>query len=121
MAPRRKRMRSRIRDIVKKARLNKDLSIRAAAKAMEFSAMYLSQIESGKNMPSDKILRKIADFYGLDFFELLNVKLEESVESEKVEDSELRMKVARRLMLMPDEEFNNIAPSIMKDDLEKER
>lgn len=114
-------MRSRIRDFVKNARIKKGLSIRAAAKEMEFSAMYLSQIESGKNMPSDKILRKIAGFYGLDFFELLNVKLEESVENEKVEDSELRMKVARRLMLMPDEEFKNVAPSIMKDNLEEER
>lgn len=44
-------------------RIGKGKSLRAAAKEMNMSAMYLSEIESGKKIPSGQMLSRIAEYY----------------------------------------------------------
>lgn len=105
-------MKRKLGDMVHEARVAKNLSLRSAAGEMGFSAMYLSQIESGKNIPSDKILRKLSEFFELDFVELIMASNESSVDTDEVE-SELRNKAARRLYSMTAEEFEKIVSKIL--------
>ena len=70
-------------DFVHDLRIKKKESLRSAAKAMEISAMYLSEIESGKKIPSGKMIRKISDYYETYFFQLVNLGNESSVFDEK--------------------------------------
>ncbi len=99
-------------DLVHEARLEKKLSLRKAANAMEFSAMYLSQIEAGKNKPSDKILRRLSEFYDLDFVDLIRASNESAVDIDE-EEYELRNRAARRLYSMSSEEFDEIVSKIL--------
>lgn len=73
----------RFGDFVHDLRIKKKESLRGAAKAMDISAMYLSEIESGKKIPSGKMIRKISDYYETDFFQLVNLGNESSVFDEK--------------------------------------
>lgn len=73
----------RFGDFVHDLRIKKNKSLRGAAKAMDISAMYLSEIESGKKIPSGKMIKKISDYYEADFFQLVNLGNESSVFDEK--------------------------------------
>ncbi len=60
-------------DYLHNLRIEKRKSLRGAAKEMEISAMYLSEIESGKKIPSGQILRKIADYYQENYIKLVQL------------------------------------------------
>ncbi len=67
-------------DYLHTLRISKGKTLRTAAKEMDMSAMYLSEIESGKKIPSGHMLRKVADYYQESYIELatLGNKSEES-------------------------------------------
>lgn len=109
-------MERKLGDRVHKARIALKLTLRSAAAEMGFSAMYLSEIESGKKIPSVDILNKLANFYKVDFSELLQLANDSSTRSL---DSDLRAKAARRLFEMPKEEFDQIAAKILENSSEK--
>lgn len=98
-------------DLIKNARIKKDLSLRKAAGEMGFSAMYLSQIESGRNIPSDEILHKLADFYGFDFFTLLIASNASDARTDGEEDK--RNMAARKLYSLSNDDFDEVFPQIM--------
>lgn len=52
-------------------RKEKGLSVFKAAKALEISGNYLSQIERGEKVPSEVVIYSLAEFYNLDKEELL--------------------------------------------------
>lgn len=60
-------------DYLHNLRIEKRKSLRGAAKEMEISAMYLSEIESGKKIPSGQTLRKIADYYQENYIKLVQL------------------------------------------------
>ncbi len=59
-------------DYLHKVRINKGLgSLRNVASKIGISAMYLSEIESGKKIPSGEVLHKISECYNEDYFKLV--------------------------------------------------
>lgn len=53
-------------------RIKKELgSLRKVALKIGISAMYLSEIESGKKIPSSDVLSRIAQYYKEDYFNLV--------------------------------------------------
>lgn len=60
-------------DYLHTLRISKGVTLRSAAKEMDISAMYLSEIESGKKIPSGRILRKIATYYQESYIKLANL------------------------------------------------
>ncbi len=70
-------------NFVHNLRLQKKESLRGAAKAMDISAMYLSEIESGKKIPSGTIIKKLSDHYETNYMHLVNLANESSEVDEK--------------------------------------
>lgn len=66
-------MERKLGDYLHALRLTRGVTLRSAAKEMDMSAMYLSEIESGKKIPSGKMLKKIADYYQESFIKLANL------------------------------------------------
>lgn len=60
-------------DYIHALRISRGMTLRSAAKGMDMSAMYLSEIESGKKIPSGKMLKKIADYYQESYIKLANL------------------------------------------------
>ena len=60
-------------DYLHALRISKAKTLRSAAKEMNMSAMYLSEIESGKKIPSGQMLKKIADYYQENYIKLANL------------------------------------------------
>lgn len=82
-------------DLVRHARLDRDLSLREAARLLEISPTYLSQIENGKvRPPSTDVLRKLSALYSTPKKELsldtllqhARARLPESVGQDAAED-----------------------------------
>jgi len=57
-------------DYLHSLRIERGKTLRGAAKEMNISAMYLSEMESGKKIPSGQMLKKISDYYNESFFKL---------------------------------------------------
>ena len=68
----------RLGDYLHEIRIKKDKTLRTAAKEMGMSAMYLSEIESGKKIPSGPMLKKIADYYQESYIKLASLGNESS-------------------------------------------
>ena len=100
-------------DFIHNLRINGGLSLRNAASNIGISAMYLSEMESGKKVPSGAILRKISDYYGADFSELLEL----SISSKEVEESS-NIAVARIVSGLTEEKARKVLAYIQK--IEKE-
>lgn len=64
-------------------RIKKGKTLRSAAKDMEMSAMYLSEIESGKKIPSGRILKKFSDYYQENYINLVNLGNESIEDTDK--------------------------------------
>lgn len=59
-------------DYLHNLRIKKELgSLRSVALKIGISAMYLSEIESGKKIPSADVLKKISQYYHEDYFHLV--------------------------------------------------
>jgi transcriptional regulator with XRE-family HTH domain len=59
-------------DYLHKVRIEKGLgSLRNVASKIGISAMYMSEIESGKKIPSAEVLHKISECYNEDYFKLV--------------------------------------------------
>ena len=94
---------AQIGKVLQDARCEKKLSIRAAAVKIGISAMYLSKIESGKQIPSDEVLGKIANFYGLNLADLIRV-----ARFSTVREGDRRQKLARLVYEADDDTLNTI-------------
>ena len=55
-----------------KTRHEKDLSLAQVCEHVSCSLNYLSEIERGKKLPSDHLIRELADFYEISEAELFN-------------------------------------------------
>ncbi len=60
-------------DYLHALRISRGATLRSAAKEMAMSAMYLSEIESGKKIPSGQMLKKIADYYQESYIKLVSL------------------------------------------------
>ena len=56
---------------IKKKRLNTNMSLREFAKLMNISCAYMSRLENGECVPSEKVVARISDYLGIDFDELM--------------------------------------------------
>jgi transcriptional regulator with XRE-family HTH domain len=88
------------------------LSLRKASTGIGISAMYLSEVESGKKKPSEDVLEKMSAFYNVEYTELL-AKAQFSGKNKQ----ETRKAVARIVYNMPDEKLDKLV-SILKGDKE---
>ncbi len=70
-------------DHIHHLRIAKGKSLRSAAKEMDISAMYLSEIESGKKIPSGQVIKKISDYYQEQYIKLVTLGNESEENSEK--------------------------------------
>lgn len=61
----------RIGEALRHCRKSKGLKLREVSAASKFSIGYISQVEQGKYKASVKILRSLAQFYGMKLSELL--------------------------------------------------
>lgn len=66
-------MERKLGDYLHALRISRGKTLRTAAKEMNMSAMYLSEIESGKKIPSGKMLKNIADFYQESYIKLASM------------------------------------------------
>lgn len=56
--------------VLRDERKQQGIRIEMAAKALDITASYISQIETGKKNPTLSVMEKYADFLGMDLFEL---------------------------------------------------
>ncbi len=70
---------------LREERKKQKIGIELAAKALNITASYISQIEKGKKNPTLTILENYADFLGLGLFELsLRVKIIQSTDHKSI-------------------------------------
>lgn len=62
---------SMLSDLIRVARVGKRLGLRELAKAAGIAPSYLSDIENDRRIPSEDVLRKLAEVLALDFDELM--------------------------------------------------
>ena len=60
-------------DVLREIRKEKKLSLFKAARGINISGNYLSEIERGKKKPSETVLFSISEFYGIDESELFKM------------------------------------------------
>lgn len=61
--------------LIRRVRLEKQLTIQQMAEIIGISAVELNNIELAKNRPNVKNLFKLAEFFDMDFDDLFNKKL----------------------------------------------
>jgi transcriptional regulator with XRE-family HTH domain len=57
-------------ELVRAARQAKDVSLRTAAGDLGIAPSYLSDIENDRRIPSDELIRKMAEYFTVDYEEL---------------------------------------------------
>lgn len=60
-------------DEIRAARLRKDLGLRELARAIDLTASYLSDIENDRRVPSEEVLKTLAQSLDLDFDRLMGL------------------------------------------------
>ena len=84
---------TKLGDVIRKARTARDLTLQEAAEAIGgISAMALSKIETGKTIPTDFNLEKLAAFYSLDYSDLVRI-----ARSPNVGEESQQARIARTL------------------------
>jgi transcriptional regulator with XRE-family HTH domain len=58
-------------DVLRQARLDKDLGLRELARHLDKSPSYISDIENDRRVPSEEVLAALAKLLGLDFEQLM--------------------------------------------------
>lgn len=97
-------------DYIHNLRIAKGKSLRSAAKEMNISAMYLSEIESGKKIPSGQIIKKISDYYKEDFIKLVTLGNESEDNFQKASTAS----VARMVEGLSEENLQKVISFIQK-------
>ena len=91
-------------DYIHNLRIKKATSLRCAAKEMDISAMYLSEIECGKKIPSAMILKTLSKYYQVDYFLLVNL----ATESSELDENSSKITVARMVEGLPEEKIKQV-------------
>jgi transcriptional regulator with XRE-family HTH domain len=60
-----------IGDVIRDARMKLDLSLRDVTGKLDITPSYLSDIENNRRVPSEEVLRKLADLLKLDYDDLM--------------------------------------------------
>jgi transcriptional regulator with XRE-family HTH domain len=60
-------------DEIREARIRADIRLRAFAEKLELAPSYLSDIENDRRVPSEEVLRKLAENLDLDFDHLMSL------------------------------------------------
>ncbi len=58
-------------DVIRDARTKLDLSLRDVTKRLGITPSYLSDIENNRRIPSEEVLRKLADLLNLEYDDLM--------------------------------------------------
>jgi|GEM_PF-1191859 len=98
--------RQKFGEFARKSRMNAGLTLREAARQMDYSASYLSRVESGDERPSPKLIAHMHKAYNVDIEGLTEFASEKSagVHGHLLRDSaELRALYRVRAMLDPEE------------------
>lgn len=117
-------MNSKLSQVLTEARVSRGLTQREAANYLGITPMFLSELESGKKIPTKgKALETIADFYKISYQELLAIAMTSKAEKEsKVVDVAFtqRMALARTLMSRPisSDKIDEILKILKEDTLE---
>ena len=83
-------------------RLRRDLSLAQVSSQVGTNSSYLSEIEHGRKMPDDNLMRELAEFYGLDennLFEMVG-KVPLSAR-EELESNELLQRILKEIAGTP--------------------
>ncbi len=71
---------------LREERKKQGIRIEVASKALDITASYISQIETGKKNPTVSVIEKYANFLGMDMFELsLRIKILRSPDKRSME------------------------------------
>lgn len=97
-------------DHIHNLRIAKGKSLRGAAKEMDISAMYLSEIESGKKIPSGQMIKKLSDYYQEQYIKLVTLGNESEENSEKASIAS----VARMVEGLSEENLQKVITYIQK-------
>lgn len=114
-------MNSKLGHVLVKARVDLGLTQRAAANHIGITPMFLSELESGKKIPTNgQALKKIADFYGINETELTALAFTSKAEKNLITVDEVasrRMALARTIMSRPiSSEKIDVILNILKED-----
>lgn len=80
---------STLGDVIHESRILVGKTLREVASEIGISAMYISELETGKKIPlTGDVLPSIAEYYGLDVNELINLAFEDKKKSEQTRVAE---------------------------------
>lgn len=97
--------------IVHSLRLKKGFtSARKASTALDISNVYLHEIEGDLKIPSNEVILKMADVYNVDPIYLVSL----ASKSKTKTPSAARLEVARYIMSMSDDEFDDFQVTLAK-------
>lgn len=98
-------MNSKLGQVLTEARVSRGLTQREVANHIGITPMFLSELESGKKIPTKgNALEAIADYYKISFHELLAIALTSKAEKDSIVVDVAftqRMALARTLMSRP--------------------
>jgi len=101
-------------DFLHDLRLEKNLTLRQAGNELGISFVYISEIEAGKRIPSEKILKLFSRFYSIPLGELTKlVNDQKLIQSSRKSLNSHRLEVARSILEMPENEFDEISKTIL--------
>ncbi|MDC7250428.1 MAG: helix-turn-helix transcriptional regulator [Sphaerochaetaceae bacterium] len=101
-------------------RLEKHLSLRKAGEELGVSFVYISEIEAGKKIPSDKILKIFSRYYSIPLRQITNLANEQKlIQSQKTCPNNHRLEVARSVLTLNDIELKQINEMILSIKKEK--
>lgn len=86
------------------------VSARKAASALDISNVYLHEIEGDTKIPSNEIILRMADVYNVEAIYLISL----ASKSKAKTPSAARLEVARYIMSMSDDEFDDFQAKLAK-------
>ncbi len=63
--------------MLRKYRIDNDLSAKSMAQALGFSLAYLNSVELGRKLPSNEMLINLASIYGFDLEQLIQLAMQQ--------------------------------------------
>lgn len=110
MAPPRKKS---LGDVLREARIAKDLGLRELARQLDKSPSYISDIENDRRVPSEEVLAQLAKILGLDFEKLMALagRLGDTTRR-LVEKNPEAVALFRKLSSLPPKDFRRVAKQV---------